>query len=170
MDIVAYAINIPFNRLLRVAYRMGAEASESLGPLDGAIAFRVYRVSRLLRMGLLKGLEAHGLGITPEQYFMLYRLLLKDGVPQVDLADNALGHYPNITRMIDGLEKKGLVERTADPSDRRKYLIKLTESGKARMDRVVPFILKERERLFNGFSDDELKTINRFFSVLETRA
>lgn len=149
---------------------MGAEASESLGPIEGAIAFRIYRVSRLLRMGLLKGLEAQGLGITPEQYFMLYRLLLKDGVPQVELADNTLGDYPNITRMIDGLEKKGLVERTPDQSDRRKYLIKLTDAGRARMDRVVPFILEERERLFHSFSDEELNTVNRFFSVLETRA
>lgn len=148
---------------------MSTDAGASLGPLENAIAFKIYRASRLLRMGLLKGLEAYGLGITPEQYFMLYRLLQKDGVPQVDLADNTIGDYPNVTRMIDGLEKKGLVERTIDPVDRRKYLIRLTDIGRARMDQVVPFILQERERLFSDFTDEDLETINRFFSVMETR-
>lgn len=52
-----------------------------------------------------------------------------------EIMPSTLGRYigmekSSLTRMVDDLEKKGLVYRKTDPNDRRKVLVSLTEKGK----------------------------------------
>lgn len=44
----------------------------------------------------------------------------------------------NITRLVDGLERDGLVRRTDLPGDRRVVIAELTDEGRAAMTRIVP--------------------------------
>ena len=151
---------------------MADSSANNLGPLDNAPAYRVYRLSRLLRHNLRRILGEANLDITPEQYFMLYKLYHKDGVPQAQLADPAFGDYPNMTRMIDGLEKKQLVIRDNDPNDRRRYLIRLTKKGRAQMTALEPIVIRERAQIQTAFSDEEIATLmdylGRFQRLLES--
>lgn len=151
---------------------MADSKSNELGPLENAPAYRVYRLSRLLRHNLRRILGEAGLDVSPEQYFMLYKLYQKDGVPQAQLADPAFGDYPNMTRMIDGLEKKGLVLRNNDPKDRRRYLIMLTDKGKLQMAALQPIVAREREQINTAFSNEEIMTLmeylGRFQRLLES--
>ena len=145
--------------------------SQEMGALEDAPAYIIYRLSRLLRHNLRKILTTNGLDISPEQYFILYKLFLKDGVSQADLADAAFGDFPNMTRILDGLEKKKLIRRQKDPKDRRRYLIRLTEKGTLSMENLKQPILKEREKLFGTFGEDEMETLlsslNRLQAVLD---
>ncbi len=143
---------------------MADNSSDTLGPLDRAPAYRVYRLSRLLRHNLRRILGTAGLDVSPEQYFMLYKLHQKDGVPQAQLADPAFGDYPNMTRMIDGLEKKGLVVRKNDPEDRRRYMIMLTDKARTQMRALEPVIIEERERIHTAFSDDEISQMMEYLA------
>ncbi len=141
----------------------------SLGPLEEATAYQIYRLARLMRQNLKKALKAGGLDVTAEQYFLLYRLLQKDGVAQSELADRVLKDYPNLTRHIDSLEKKGLVVRQSDPADRRKYLINLTDIGRQQMDLAVPIIQEERERLFGDYDEKSLHQFHSFLRELQAK-
>jgi MarR family transcriptional regulator for hemolysin len=147
--------------------------SENLGPLEDVPAYMLYRVSRLMRFNIQKALKNTELGITPEQYFLLYRLYQKDRVAQSELADEVLGDYPNITRLVDGLVKNNLVQRTPDTNDRRKHLIKLTPKGKRTMKSMAPGIAKTRDHFFGNISQRDLQAFTRVLrslqsSVLET--
>jgi MarR family transcriptional regulator, transcriptional regulator for hemolysin len=124
--------------------------------LDKATAYLIHRMARLLRVHLIQFFEREGLDITPEQMFILFRLHEKEGQAQAELADKALNDHPNVTRLLDALEKRGLIARRADPEDRRKSLIFLTEEGKALMARLVPLVIEERRRLFKGITQQEL--------------
>ncbi len=97
--------------------------------LDNAPAFLITRVARLLRFDLWKVLEESGTDLTPEQYFMLYRLHEGDGRSQIELDDRVLVARPKVTRQVDALEKKKLVRRGADANDRRKSLVYLTQKA-----------------------------------------
>lgn len=143
---------------------MKEESADILGPLDNAPAYRVYRLSRLLRHNLRRILGTAGLDVSPEQYFMLYKLHQKDGVPQAQLADPSFGDYPNMTRMIDGLEKKGLVERKNDPEDRRRYMIMLTEKARTQMRALEPAIVEERALIHTAFNEDEINQMMEFLA------
>ena len=142
---------------------------DSLGPLEEAPAYQLYRLARLLRQNLRTALESGGLDVTSEQYFLLYRLMQKDGVAQSELADNVLGDYPNITRHVDSLQKKGLVERQSDPSDRRKYLINLTALGRRQMELAIPIIKAERSRLFGDYKAEDMDALRKYISDIQSK-
>jgi len=83
--------------------------------LDQIVNYLVYRSARILRYKFQKDMQAVGLDMTQEQYFILFKLWRKDGQYQAELADDFLGDSPNITRILDGMERKKMVERRGDP-------------------------------------------------------
>jgi DNA-binding MarR family transcriptional regulator len=59
------------------------------------------------------------------------------------------------TKRLDRLERAGLVERTADPDDRRGVIITLTEAGHELIDRVTEAHMANESRLLEGLSPAE---------------
>jgi DNA-binding MarR family transcriptional regulator len=68
--------------------------------------------------------------------FILLRALRHGPLPAGQLAQRFGVSRPTITRTVDGLVKKGLVERKVDESDRRVAMITLTASGQALHERT----------------------------------
>jgi MarR family transcriptional regulator, 2-MHQ and catechol-resistance regulon repressor len=60
-----------------------------------------------------------------------------------------------VTRVVDRLERDGLVERTACPSDRRSSHAVITEAGRCRLDAVLPDHLDLIDRWFTGLLPPE---------------
>ncbi len=89
--------------------------------------------------------------------------------PQVDIAKRLRIEGPTLTRMLDSLEKDGLVERIPAPRDRRTKLLKLTEAGETTLKDIFAIADDLRERLLDGHSEDEIEQMNRFFFGLVDR-
>ena len=75
---------------------------------------------------LQKNFKQAGIEITIEQWSVLYHLWKEDGQSQQQLCDATFRDKPSITRLVDNLEKLGLVNRTANKNDRRINKICLT--------------------------------------------
>jgi DNA-binding MarR family transcriptional regulator len=73
----------------------------------------------------------------------------------------------NITQIINSLEKRGLIERTVDPADRRKVMISLTASGKEAVKRAGAAY---REAYSGLFSDLGEKKTAEFTKLLDRSA
>jgi MarR family 2-MHQ and catechol resistance regulon transcriptional repressor len=75
--------------------------------------------------------EAHlsELGLTVSQFGVLEALFHLGPLNQKNLAAKILKSTGNITMVIDNLEKRGLVKRTRDESDRRHYSVGITPKG-----------------------------------------
>jgi DNA-binding MarR family transcriptional regulator len=132
--------------------------------ISDSLAYRIYRVQRLLRRDLARLAARAGVDLTPEQWFVLNKLRLRAGQSQTDLGDEIFADRPNITRMVAGLERRGLVVRRADPDDARRVLVSLTARGQEVHDRIAMSVGPERDRLFRGITADEIVSV---FSVLE---
>lgn len=68
------------------------------------------------------------------QQFNVLRILRgagKDGLPTLEIADRMVERTPGITRLIDRIEKKGLVDRVRSPADRRQVRCFITADGLA---------------------------------------
>ena len=76
---------------------------------------------------LQKNFRNAGLEITIEQWSVLYHLWKEDGLSQQELGNRTFRDKASITRLIDNIEKLGLVERIASKEDRRVNLVYLTE-------------------------------------------
>lgn len=72
-------------------------------------------------------------GLTAQQYNVL-RILRgagTDGLPTLDIADRMVERTPGITRLLDRLISKGLVERERSTEDRRVVFARITADGTA---------------------------------------
>lgn len=67
-----------------------------------------------------------------------------------------------MTRLLDRLEAKGLLERHPNPDDRRSVLIEPTERGVELVPRLAPVFGQVTKRLFEGFSDEEVASFTSF--------
>jgi len=89
--------------------------------------------------------------------------------PQVDIAKRLRIEGPTLTRMLDSLEKDGLVQRLPDPNDRRTNQLRLTDAGEDRLAEIFGVADTYRQRLMADFSEEEIETINRFLARLLER-
>jgi DNA-binding MarR family transcriptional regulator len=72
---------------------------------------------------------------------------------------------PTVSRTVDALEKKGLITRDEDDTDRRVKYIRLTEEGQKVLNAVIPMAKSFNETIYSQFTTQEIET---FFHVLET--
>ena len=102
--------------------------------------------------------------VTIGHWFYLRILSEHDGLSQQELS-RRVGIHPNTAvPALDNMEKQGLVTRTRDPKDRRKFCIHLTEKGRGFRDEMAPAIKALLLRSVEGISNEELSV---FFNVLE---
>jgi hypothetical protein len=71
-----------------------------------------------------------------------------------------------MTHLVDRLERDGLVERVADPYDRRGLLVGLTNKGRALVSRVGPSHLETERRLLAALTQEEQAELARLLRKL----
>ncbi len=123
-------------------------------------------IKRRLNADLLEGHD-----LTLSDYEVLFRLSrAEDGVMRrVDLASSVLLTASGITRLLDGLERAGLVEKASCPSDARVTYAKLTDAGTRKLAEAAKTHLAGVEELFTGrYSDEELESLGELLSRLPT--
>lgn len=85
---------------------------------------------------------------------------LANGVDSASGLCKGVSYDPGaMTRMIDRLERKGLVRRVRSPEDRRVVRIVLTEEGKAVYPKIVESAAKVMNRSLKGFSESEVQQL-----------
>lgn len=79
--------------------------------------------------------------LTPVQAKVLMHL--EEPVPMRSVADSLTCDPSNITGVVDRLEERGLVERAADPSDRRVTLLRTTTAGRSMRESVATAVFRD---------------------------
>jgi DNA-binding MarR family transcriptional regulator len=136
--------------------------------LDESIGFILNRTGR--RVSQLLALRLAPYDVTTEQWSVLARLNEEGTMTQKELAYRVGKDQTNVTRILDQLERKKLVVRTANPEDRRSYLPRITAEGKRLFEQLRP-IEQETVRLAaEGLSDGELNELKRLLRHIERNA
>lgn len=71
-----------------------------------------------------------------------------------------------MTSRLDRLERKGLIERTPSPNDRRSVLVRLTPAGLALIDRVLPLHVTNEQQALASLNSKEQKLLNELLAKL----
>jgi DNA-binding MarR family transcriptional regulator len=99
------------------------------------------------------------IGLTAKQGLILLSCDLEEAGTAAELASLYGLEASSITRLVDRLEKKRLIERTRSRSDRRKSILSLTPKGKAALQRAVKIAGPLAIATWKGVSEEERKTL-----------
>jgi len=121
-------------------------------------------ITRQLNVDLL---TAHGLTLNDYEVLLLLSRADDRMMRRVDLAESVVLTASGITRLLDGLERAGYVEKASCDSDARVSYAKLTEVGQDKLREAAATHRAGIDELFVGrFSNDELATLAELFARL----
>ncbi len=99
-----------------------------IGSREEAAFLDLVRTCDLLSRGLVQVLKTED--ISPTQYNVL-RILRgsPEGLPCGEIANRMITRDPDVTRLLDRMEKRGLISRSRDIKDRRTVTARITTAG-----------------------------------------
>ncbi len=106
-----------------------------------------------------KNFRTAGLEITIEQWSILYHLWKEDGQNQQQLCDKTFRDKPSITRLLDNLQKQGLIVRQASETDKRVNYIFLSATAKDLQNDTIEIANQTMDEALVGITKDEIETV-----------
>jgi DNA-binding MarR family transcriptional regulator len=129
---------------------------------------RLFRVVQLADATLTRSL-ADGYGLQPG-WFDLLAALRRAGAPYelnpTQLMGATMLSSGGMTKRLDRMAEAGLVERRADPADRRGTLVRLTRRGRSTIDKAVAAHLANEDRLLRSLSAADRRALDQLLRTL----
>jgi DNA-binding MarR family transcriptional regulator len=122
-------------------------------------ALNILRTSDVLTQQVMDVLKPYGLSPTQYNVFRILRGAGSEGICCKAIADRLITRDPDITRLIDRLEKRGLLVRTRAKEDRRYVTIQLTTSGLEMVNELDEPMRKLNQHVMRNLDAAELQTL-----------
>jgi DNA-binding MarR family transcriptional regulator len=117
--------------------------------------WRTYDRLKILEEELFAAYE-----LTAQQYNVL-RLLraAREPLPTLSLAERLVSRAPDITRILDKLERRGLIERSRSTVDRRTVLVSITAAGRWLLDQLAEPLRRCHRQQLGHLSPEQLRQL-----------
>ena len=119
--------------------------------------FTISDVGRLLRT--YADQKARQYGQTRAQWAVLLKLQRYEGINQSDLAEYLDIQPITLTRLVDRLCDNGLIERRADPNDRRAKRLYLTPTARPLLERIAAQVEELAETVLAGIEPAAIEAV-----------
>ena len=133
-----------------------------------AYFFKIDTTIKKIRNTLQKQFNEAGFELTVDQWVVIDHLYRNPGISQNTLAEMTTKDAPTVTRIIDLLSQKGLTERRVTDTDRRKFLLYLTEAGEAKYGEVLPVVSAIRRKGWGNLDEDDYQHFVRIMDSIYT--
>src|SRR5882724_12273321 len=143
-----------------------------MGPLDSYLPYLLNRAGARIAASFSD--KVRPLGATLQMWRVLAALREQDGRRMGDLSMTTSIEVSTLTRLVDNMEKKGLVTRRRDADDTRAVLLHVTAAGKRLTRRILPIAERYEQVALRGFSAAEAETLKaalrQFYSNMDDLA
>ena len=154
---------------MNVAVGPGSGAKESSDVFDDrgrTVPWMARTVHRLYDAQAQKILDRENIAIA---YWYYLRVLAERGeLNQLELSKRVGIASTTAVPALDNLEKRGLVQRTRDPNDRRKYFVNLQAEGKRLVDEMLPELTDMISASLDGITQRDMRTFWKVMHQIET--
>ncbi|MDY8135978.1 MarR family transcriptional regulator [Aquimarina sp. 2201CG5-10] len=134
--------------------------------LDQSAGYLINMTALLLKRELNTVIKNNNIDVTTEQWAILNRLNEKSGLTQKEVAKLTFKDNANITRIVDKLVAKGLVERQSAPDDRRTWRIFITKNGRTVRDNIEPLAKEVLKKATKGLSKKDVEAFNNTANII----
>lgn len=111
--------------------------------------------------------EIEGQGVTWPQYGLLRTVKGHRSVTVTELSDLLNTATPTTSKMVDGLCRKGLLQRTGDPGDQRVTRLKVTSNSNNLLRKINK---RQREMTCDALESSDLQELETFARLMELLA
>lgn len=124
---------------------------------NDSFGFIIVKAGRLIENRLKINFENANIDVTPQQWSVLTYLWNEDGISQQKLADAFSKDKTSMTRLLNNMEKNGLIEREKDDLDKRNKKIYLTFKSKLMKKDSIKIAEKTLLQMIEGIDHSEVK-------------
>ena len=135
--------------------------------LSNVILFQIDKTSRVSKQYSQRAFSQMDFGITIDQWVLLKIIEENAPLSQKELAVRSFRDPASITRTLDLLGKKELIQRNPIKDNRRQYHIELTEQGMAFIAKHMDTIQQHREQSIKGFTETELQQLKEMLERIQ---
>ncbi len=141
-----------------------------IDPAAMAVCGEVWRAGEVLRKGVMANVARYDLDFPQFDVILTLRRQGRGETlsPSV-LAKEMMLSTSAMTNRLDRLEKRGLIERIADPNDRRALKIALTEAGYQLSDEMVVSHVETEDGLLDGLERAEWEQLRRLLGKIQLK-
>ncbi len=133
-------------------------------PLEDYLPYQLFRIVNQLTLNLKNDLRPAKM--TLARWRTLSVLTATDGRSMGELAQYMVIEQPALSRVIDQMERDGLVTRRLASKDNRVVQVHLTDAGRQMFTQIRPLELRQYEQTIEGFRPAELEDLNKLLSRL----
>ena len=129
------------------------KAAISLGGMEEQAGFilRIAQLAAFERFFALLGPSA----VKISEITVLIAIAENPGIRQGEIADVRKIKWPNMTKLVRGLEARGLVERHIPQNDRRSVVLRITEAGREAIDESSEMMARADRAALSMLNDEE---------------
>ena len=131
-------------------------------------SFLLDRTAKRVKQYAQRKFKLEDFDITVDQWLIMKNLSENELLSQAELAQMVSKDQPTLTRIIDILTKKGLVERVPHPLDRRSFHLVLTEEGISKVKELKPKIATIREKAWENLGETDFDEFKRILNTIYT--
>ena len=131
-----------------------------------AYSFLLERTARRVKQYAQYQFNCRQFGITVDQWTILKNLKQHADLSQKELADYCGKDQPTLTRIVDLLVGKNLVERRANPTDRRSFVVHLTPTGERKVNELTGYINEIRMQAWRNLNEADFGHLKRILDTI----
>lgn len=120
----------------------------------------VLRTASAMVGGLVDVLRPYALSQPQYNVLRILRGAGPDGLPSGEVGDRMVARDPDVTRLLDRMEARGLVARARGRPDRRVVVVRLTDEGRRLVDALDAPVQALHARQLGHLSDDDLRALS----------
>lgn len=128
--------------------------------------FKLDATLKKIRNYWQKNFDARQMDITVDQWLLIENLYKHKRITHNELARLTSKDITTVSRIIELLVKKDLVERQGSTDDRRKVFVQLTPQGVNKYKEVRPLVLEMRKTGWNNLSENDYNELTRILDVI----
>jgi len=131
-----------------------------------AYSFLLERTARRVKQYAQYQFNCRQFGITVDQWAILKNLKQHTDLSQKALAECCGKDQPTLTRIVDLLVNKKLVERRPHPTDRRSFVVHLTAEGRQKIEALTPSVNEIRTHAWKNLSEADFQHLKRILDTI----
>ncbi len=137
--------------------------------LENFLPYRLSVVAQTVS-GSLSRIYASRFDLSVPQWRVMAVLGRYEPISANEVCDRTVMDKVAVSRAVQAMLRRGLVERTVDPSDRRRSALRLSKRGRAIHNEIVPMALDYERRLLETLTPEERAALDSLLKRLLSRA